>query len=132
MPRRKDANPRRSNDGKSTGRQKHPSTVFIGGKRFLISRKILKEVRLMQTQTKLLIPKSRFARLVREIMQDCSDKRDLRIQSLAMMALQEATEMYIVHFLEDGCRCSAHAKRITLMAPDVRLVKTLRSGFGQI
>merc|ERR1711973_1002097 len=54
----------------------------------------LREIRRYQKSTELLIRKLPFQRLVREIAQDF--KTDLRFQSSAVMALQEATEAYMV------------------------------------
>ncbi|KAL5007280.1 hypothetical protein ScPMuIL_016086 [Solemya velum] len=52
-------------------------------------------------------------RLVREIAQDF--KTDLRFQSSAVMALQEASEAYLVGLFEDTNLCAIHAKRVTIM-----------------
>ena len=54
----------------------------------------LREIRRYQKSTKLLIRKLPFQRLVREIAQDF--KTDLRFQSSAVTALQEASEAYLV------------------------------------
>ena len=54
----------------------------------------LREIRHYQKSTELLIRKLPFQRLVREIAQDF--KTDLRFQSSAIMALQEASEAYLV------------------------------------
>ncbi|KAJ3508963.1 hypothetical protein NLJ89_g5470 [Agrocybe chaxingu] len=54
----------------------------------------LREIRRYQKSTELLIRKLPFQRLVREIAQDF--KTDLRFQSSAVMALQEAAEAYLV------------------------------------
>ena len=54
----------------------------------------LHEIRRYQKSTELLIRKLPFQRLVREIAQDF--KTDLRFQSSAVMALQEASEAYLV------------------------------------
>lgn len=53
---------------------------------------------------------------------------DLRMQSLALEALQEATEMYVVQFLEDAYRCTMHRNQVTLKPSDLTLVRTLRGG----
>ena len=50
----------------------------------------LREIRRYQKSTELLIRKLPFQRLVREIAQDY--KQDLRFQSSAVLALQEASE----------------------------------------
>ena len=57
----------------------------------------LREIRRYQKSTELLIRKLPFQRLVREIAQDF--KTDLRFQSSAVMALQEACEAYLVGLL---------------------------------
>src|SRR3989442_11046187 len=54
----------------------------------------LREIRRYQKSTELLIRKLPFQRLVREIAQDF--KTDLRFQSSAVMALQEASEAYLI------------------------------------
>ena len=54
----------------------------------------LRDIRRYQKSTDLLIRKLPFQRLVREIAQDF--KTDLRFQSTAIMALQEASESYLV------------------------------------
>ncbi|KAI3684570.1 hypothetical protein L6452_33794 [Arctium lappa] len=40
---------------------------------------------------------------------------DLRFQSHAVLALQEAAEAYLVGLFEDTNLCAIHAKRITLL-----------------
>jgi len=58
----------------------------------------LREIRRYQKSTELLIRKLPFQRLVREIAQDF--KTDLRFQSSAIGALQEAVEAYLVSLFE--------------------------------
>ena len=58
----------------------------------------LREIRRYQKSTELLIRKLPFQRLVREIAQDF--KTDLRFQSSAIGALQEASEAYLVSLFE--------------------------------
>ncbi|KAL0154483.1 hypothetical protein M9458_048746 [Cirrhinus mrigala] len=70
----------------------------------------LREIRRYQKSTELLIRKLPFQRLVREIAQDF--KTDLRFQSSAVMALQEASEAYLVGLFEDTNLCAIHAKRV--------------------
>ncbi|XP_031996557.2 uncharacterized protein LOC116459905 [Hylobates moloch] len=67
----------------------------------------LREIRRYQKSTELLIRKLPFQRLVREIAQDF--KTDLRFQSSAVMALQEACEAYLVGLFEDTNLCAIHA-----------------------
>uniref|UniRef100_A0A6N2N5Z5 Core Histone H2A/H2B/H3 domain-containing protein n=1 Tax=Salix viminalis TaxID=40686 RepID=A0A6N2N5Z5_SALVM len=63
----------------------------------------------LKSSTELLIRKLPFQRLVREIAQDF--KTDLRFQSHAVLALQEAAEAYLVGLFEDTNLCAIHAKR---------------------
>ena len=69
----------------------------------------LREIRKYQKSTELLIRKLPFQRLVREVAQDF--KTDLRFQSHAIMALQEASEAYltslIITFIINGFALSA-------------------------
>jgi histone H3/H4 len=54
-----------------------------------------------------------FQRLIREIADEF--KRGLRFQSSAMLALQEASEAYLIRLFEDTNLCAIHAKRVTIM-----------------
>ena len=83
----------------------------------------LREIRRYQ-KTELLIRKLPFQRLVREIAQDF--KTDLRFQSSAVMALQEASEAYLVGLFEDTNLCAIHAKRVTIMPKDIQLARRIR------
>ena len=47
---------------------------------------------------------------------------EFRWQKAALEAIQEAAEAYIVNYLADSVLLSYHAKRITLMAKDMKLV----------
>jgi len=88
----------------------------------------LREIRRYQKSTELLIRKLPFQRLVREIAQDF--KRDLRIQYVAIGALQEASEAYLVGLFEDTNLCAIHAKRVTIMPKDMQLARRLRGERG--
>ena len=84
----------------------------------------LREIRRYQKSTDLLIRKAPFQRLVREIAQ--SWKSDLRFQATAVMALQEASEAYLVGLFDDSNLCAIHAKRVTLMPKDMQLARRIR------
>merc|ERR1712080_349797 len=81
----------------------------------------LREIRRYQKSTELLLRKLPFQRLVREIAQDF--KTDVRFQSSAVMALQEASEAYLVGLFEDTNLCAIHAKRVTIMPRDIQLAR---------
>ncbi|KAF0775546.1 hypothetical protein AaE_000757 [Aphanomyces astaci] len=84
----------------------------------------LQEIRRFQKTTDLLLRKLPFQRLVREIAQDY--KADLRFQSTAVIALQEATEAYLIGLFEDSNLCAIHAKRVTIMPKDIQLARRIR------
>merc|ERR1719341_1142386 len=73
----------------------------------------------------LLIPKLPFSRVIREV---CTKicAVDMRFQSAAIMALQEAAEAYLVTLFEDTLLCAIHAKRVTVMPKDMQLAKRIR------
>ncbi len=53
-----------------------------------------------------------------------------RFQSMAILALQESAEAYLVLLFEDANLCAIHAKRVTIMVKDIQLVLRLRGGSG--
>lgn len=65
----------------------------------------LREIRKYQKSTECLIRRAPFQRLVREVAGDFVSAnlnfRDLRFQSSAIAALQEAAEAYLVSLFED-------------------------------
>jgi histone H3 len=73
----------------------------------------LREIRKYQKSTELLIRKLPFQRLV-------------RFQSSAVLALQEASEAYLVGLFEDTNLCAIHAKRVTIMPKDIQLARRIR------
>jgi len=81
----------------------------------------LREIRKYQKSTELLIRKLPFQRLVRETAQDF--KSDLRFQGTAVLALQEASEAYLVSLFEDTNLCAIHGKRVTIMPKDIQLAR---------
>ena len=79
----------------------------------------LREIRRYQKSQELLIRKLPFQRLVREITSQF--KLDMRWQSTAVLALQEAAEAFLVRMFEDTNLCAIHARRITILPRDMRL-----------
>jgi histone H3 len=84
----------------------------------------LREIRKYQKSSELLMRKLPFQRLVREIAEDY--KADLRFQSTAIMALQEAAESYLVGLFEDTNLCALHARRVTILPKDMHLARRIR------
>ncbi|PYI23256.1 histone-fold-containing protein [Aspergillus violaceofuscus CBS 115571] len=93
----------------------------------------LKEIRHYQRSFDLLIRKLPFARLVREVALDLLPAEvgsELRWQSHAILALQEAAEAFLVHLFEDTNLCAIHAKRVTIMQKDIQLARRIRGVWG--
>lgn len=88
----------------------------------------LREIRRYQKSTDLLIRKLPFQRVVREICQKISG--DLRMQGSALLALQEASEAYLVSLFEDTNLCAIHAKRKTIMPRDMHLALRMRHNWS--
>jgi histone H3 len=84
----------------------------------------LREIRRYQKTTELLLRKAPFARLVREVAQDF--RSELRFQSHAICALQEASEAYLVDLFGDTNLCAIHAKRVTIFPKDMQLARRIR------
>jgi len=53
-------------------------------------------------------------------------RRDLRFQSTAVLALQEACEAFLIGLFEDTNLCAIHAKRVTIMPRDLQLAQRIR------
>ena len=86
----------------------------------------LREIRRYQRSTETLIKKAPFQRLVREVAGTVAPTKDYRFQSTAILALQEASEAYLVGLFEDTNLCAIHAQRVTIMPKDVQLARRLR------
>ena len=106
-------------------RKSAPSTGGVKkNKRFRPGTKALREIRQYQKSTELLIRKLPFQRLVREVAWGFNT--NLRFQSHAICALQEASEAYLTSLFEDTNLCAIHAKRITIMPKDIQLARRIR------
>ena len=84
---------------------------------------LLREIRRYQKSTECLIKRSPFQKLIREISHEyrvCpkgpgTPSIQVRFQSTAIAALQEAAENFIVGLFEDVNLLAVHAKRVTVM-----------------
>ncbi|EGD77354.1 histone [Salpingoeca rosetta] len=91
---------------------------------FRPGQRALREIREYQRSTDLLLLKRPFQRLCREIAQDM--KSDCRFRVDALLALQEATESYVVGLFQDAMLAAVHAGRVTLMPKDIKLARHIR------
>ena len=88
----------------------------------------LREIKKFQKSTDLLLRKRPFARLVKEISADfpLPGGQLCRWSPEAILALQNATEHYLVGVNEDANLCAIHAKRVTIMPKDIQLARHVR------
>lgn len=94
------------------------------------SEQALREIMKYQSTTDLLVAKIPFAKIVKQITDQytLSDESDenYKWQSMALLALQEASEAYIVGLLEHTNLLAIHAKRNTVMKKDLQLARRVR------
>ena len=81
--------------------------------------KALKDIKKYQVSTDLLIRRLPFQRVAREITQGM--RLDMRFQSTAIMALQEAGEAFLIGLLEQFNLCVVHTKQVTVPTKDIQL-----------
>lgn len=108
----------------SKRKRSRPPEPRPAGRRYRPGTVALREIRRYQKSTDLLLRKLPFQRLVREIVR--LFKQDARIQSTAVLALQEAAEAFLVSLFEDTNLCALHAKRVTIMPKDLQLARRIR------
>lgn len=85
----------------------------------------LSEIKKYQNSTDLLLRKLPFCRLVKEVTREIS-RVEFRYSESAILALQEASEAYLIGLIEDGQRCCIHDNRITLAKKDLELAERIR------
>ena len=85
---------------------------------------VLREIKRYQRSTEMLLRRTPFQRIVREIAKEYNP--DFRWQPNALLAIQEATEQYLVGLFEDTNLCAIHAKRVTISKKDMDLARRIR------
>ncbi|KAB0805511.1 hypothetical protein PPYR_02481 [Photinus pyralis] len=114
---------------KKKSKKRPTQLMLVGSKAFKVSVKILREIRNLQTDTSLLLPRTTFMRVIHEIIGNCTPEA-IRVQKLALDALQEAAEAFVTQYFEDAYACCLHARRSTLIPRDMALVEFLRRPIG--
>ncbi len=88
-----------------------------------------------QKTTDLLIHKTPFQRLAREVLQDLQNliigvRNDVgHFQATLLLAKQESAEAFSVGIFEDANLCAIHARRVTIMTKDMQLSLQMRGEF---
>ncbi|KAJ1074178.1 hypothetical protein K5549_019632, partial [Capra hircus] len=88
---------------------------------------LLQAIRALQKGTRLLLRKTLFCRLAREIRVKFTRGVDFSWQTQALLALQEAAEAFLVRLFEDACLLSLHARRVRLSSKGAQLALRIRS-----
>ena len=116
-------------DGRKIRVPLHPKGGVRKPRRFRPGTVALREIRKYQKSTDLLIRKVTFQRLVREICRGFTKTLgyELRFQSLALEALQEGAEAYLVNMFDQCNHICLHSKRVTLQVKDMLLWKRLHN-----
>jgi len=81
----------------------------------------LREIRRYQKSTELLLRKIPFQRLVREVVTSLFPHENYRFQSTALLALQEASEDYLVRMFTQVNDLAIHGKRVTIKQEDIHI-----------
>lgn len=115
----------RSPPGRSPGRRGQKAQQPHRQHRFRPGTVALREIRKYQRSTELLIRKLPFARLCREVTNIFAPE-PFRWTAEGLLAMQEATEDFMVHLFEDTNLCAIHAKRVTIMPKDLQLARRIR------
>eukprot|EP00959_Pyramimonas_sp_CCMP1952_P442067 9254329-Pyramimonas_sp.AAC.1 len=115
----------RISGGGKTGGAKASGGVTKQKHRFRPGTVALREIRKYQKSTDLLLRKLPFIRLCREISNNLTQLA-MRWTAEALLALQEATEDFLVHLFEDTNLCAIHARRVTIMPKDIQLARRIR------
>ncbi|KZS17669.1 histone H3-like centromeric protein cnp1 [Daphnia magna] len=100
-----------------------------GKKRYRPGARALKEIRHYQRGTGLLIPRSPFARIIRQISEELAGHSTLRFTAEALECLQVAAEAVIVQLFQDSVLTMLNAKRLTLMVRDMQVVRRIQACF---
>ena len=78
------------------------------------------ELKKYQSTTNMLLRRLPFQKLVREICQEWNS--DTRWQAAALLALQEATEGFMIKLFESMNLAAIHANRVTVLKKDFTLI----------
>lgn len=86
---------------------------------------VLNEIRILQNTCGNLIPMLPFGRLVKEIMQNRTID-SMRITPLALQAIRDAGETYLVGLFEDVNRITLNRNQVTIQVKDMELALFIR------
>lgn len=106
--------------------QQGAPTTTTTKRRFRPGTVALRDIAKAQKSTAHALRRAPFMALVKELTHYY--REDLRWQSVAIEALLEAAEGYLVGLFEDVNLCAIHGGRVTIMAKDMALALRIRGG----
>ena len=90
----------------------------------------LRQIRHFQRTTDLLVKRAPFSRLVRQVLLNKVEftmfPRGVRMNKIALEALQHSFEAYMVSVLEEANLACIHRKKVTVTPRDVQLARRIR------
>ena len=123
MTRTKTTSRKLTGDGRKVPYKK-PKGRLRKSRRFRPGTVALREIRKYQKTTELLIQKIPFQRLIREITYEMRDN-SWRFRPQALLALQEASDYFLVNMFDQCNHIAIHGKRKTLLVKDIQLWRRL-------
>lgn len=111
-------------DKKAGSRQTARNPATEKTRRSKAGTEALRDIRHFQKNGELLMAKSPFERVVREVAQNF--KTDLRFSEDAILLLQYATEEFLVDLFKNAQRAAVSAGRVSVQVRDLQLVRSFK------
>ena len=99
-------------------------------RRYRPGQRALRDIKLFQRSTDLLLPKAALFRVIKEM--TAKIYPDARYSSAAITAIQNCVESHMIGLFEDTNLCAIHAGRATIMTKDMRLARRIRGETASI
>lgn len=92
--------------------------------------RVFKEIKKLQQQQELFVPKVHMKRLVRDLVEEITPgSEDVKLfPPASLVMVQEFVESQLVAYLESANLLAIHAKRVTLSPKDISLAARVREG----
>ena len=115
----------KSQKGKSSSNVKRASQEpEVRKRRARPGAKALREIKQYQRSGDTVMPTAALRRLIKEITNRITPGSRYSLGAIA--AIQECIEGYMVSLFEDTNLCAIHARRVTIMAKDMKLARRIR------
>ena len=116
----------KANDTKKASQQEAEVTK----RRYRPGQRALRDIKLFQRSTDLLLPKAALFRVIKEMTTKIYP--EARYSAAAISAIQNCVENHMIGLFEDTNLCAIHAGRATIMTKDMRLARRIRGETASI